>query len=103
MPAGLDEMLPLAWELGPAGHRTAGGRAWNTVARATTRAAAAGWSGSRNGAIAYAVDGITIAGQPAQHVLRHRGGWAPTSNRGSHIRTGSILVGRMTGGRATNG
>ena len=69
------------------------GQGVNTVTGDYSRGAAGFWI--ENGAIAYPVDGITIAGN-----LRGMFGAIEAVGRDvdprSHIRTGSILVGRMT-------
>lgn len=69
------------------------GQGVNTVTGDYSRGAAGFWI--ENGAIAYAVDGITIAGNLRGMFNAIEAVGADVDPR-SHIRTGSILVGRMT-------
>ncbi len=69
------------------------GQGVNTVTGDYSRGAAGFWI--ENGAIAYAVDGITIAGNLRSMFSAIEAVGTDVDPR-SHIRTGSILVGRMT-------
>jgi PmbA protein len=69
------------------------GQGVNTVTGDYSRGAAGFWI--ENGAIAYAVDGITIAGNLRGMFNAIEAVGRDVDSR-SHIRTGSILVGRMT-------
>ncbi len=69
------------------------GQGVNTVTGDYSRGAAGFWV--ENGAIAYPVDGITIAGNLRAMFAAFEAVGTDVDPR-SHIRTGSILVGRMT-------
>jgi PmbA protein len=69
------------------------GQGVNTVTGDYSRGAAGFWV--ENGEIAYPVDGVTIAGKLRDMFAAVEAVGSDIDPR-SHLRTGSILVGRMT-------